>query len=320
MSFQLIFPPISILLSFYFAVDQLISLSLNLWRSPASHSLWVFPLLSTTSMATTRSHRDRGTSFATKLRKNDLLHCKMNIFLILHCEFFYIFIFIFFFFLGQLDSVYILEVKTKKNKKKKKLKIHYKFFLSSGWTLCHQHSAARDHFIELNAKETCFYARMHGRGSRGAAPASDAVRHGDAGGTPLTVRRCRVGPRLPRGFFFFLPTRLRLGPIRVDLRRLGPYRPKSAKWLVQAETADSGRNSNTLSHSVTHLSSLCSLWCACARLPWITLRLSVSTLRLGISTATQHKCYFPAWSSRLAWGFSKKKKKKCYSVGPWVAI
>ena len=112
-------------------------------------------------------------------------------------------------------------------------------------------------------------------------------------------------------FFFrrLAPMRLRLGPIRADLRRLGPYRPKSAKWLVQAETADSGRNSNTLSHSVTRLSSLCSLRCACARLPWITLRLSVSALRLGISTATQHKCYFPAWSSRLAWGFSKKKKK-----------
>ena len=113
-------------------------------------------------------------------------------------------------------------------------------------------------------------------------------------------------------FFFcrLAPMRLRLGPIRADLRRLGPYRPKSAKWLVQAETADSGRNSNTLSHSVTRLSSLCSLRCACARLPWITLRLSVSALCLGISTATQHKCYFPAWSSRLAWGFSKKKKKK----------
>ena len=110
-------------------------------------------------------------------------------------------------------------------------------------------------------------------------------------------------------FFFrrLAPTRLRLGLIRADLRRLGPYRPKSARWLVQAETADSGRNSNTLSHSVTRLSSLCSLRCACAWLHWITLRLSVSALRLGISTATQHKCYFHAWSSRLACGFSKKK-------------
>ena len=45
--------------SFYFAVDQLLSLSLSLWRSPASYSPWVsFPLLSTTSMVTTTSHHD----------------------------------------------------------------------------------------------------------------------------------------------------------------------------------------------------------------------------------------------------------------------
>ena len=62
--------PISILHSFYFAVDQPISLSLNLWKSLASHSPWVsFPLPSTTSMAITTSYRDRGTSFAAKLQK-----------------------------------------------------------------------------------------------------------------------------------------------------------------------------------------------------------------------------------------------------------
>ena len=61
-------------------------------------------------------------------------------------------------------------------------------------------------------------SRMHGRGSRGAAPASDAVRRGDAGGTPLTARRCRVGPRLPRGFFFFSPTRADAAEIRPDSR------------------------------------------------------------------------------------------------------
>ena len=126
---------------------------------PASHSLWVFPLLSATSMATTRSHRDRGTSFAAKLRKNDLLHCKMNISLIMCCEFFYISIFIFFFFLGQGVQVYILEVKTKKKKKINKYTINFFSLQVRGfiWTPCHQRSAARDHFIELNAKETCFY-------------------------------------------------------------------------------------------------------------------------------------------------------------------
>ena len=73
--------------------------TLNLWRLPASYSPWVsFPLLSTTSMVTTTSHRDGGTFFVAKLWKNDLLHYKMNISLILHCESFYIVIFIFFFF------------------------------------------------------------------------------------------------------------------------------------------------------------------------------------------------------------------------------
>ena len=65
-------------LSFYFVVDQPISLSLNLWKSLASHSPWVsFPLPSTTSMAITTSHRDRGTSFVAKLQKNDL-HCNTS--------------------------------------------------------------------------------------------------------------------------------------------------------------------------------------------------------------------------------------------------
>ena len=73
-------------------------------------------------MATTRSHRDRGTSSAAKLRKNDLLHYKTNISLILRCEFFYIFIFIFFFFLGQGVQVYILGDQNKKKKKKLKKK------------------------------------------------------------------------------------------------------------------------------------------------------------------------------------------------------
>ena len=105
-------------------------------------------------------------------------------------------------------------------------------------------------------------------------------------------------------FFFrrLAPTWLRLGLIRVESCWFVPtreYRPKSAKppkWPVQV---DSGRNSNTLSHSVTHLSSLCSLRCACARLHWITLCLSVSALCLGVSTTTQHKCY---------------------SIGPWQRV
>ena len=146
MSCQLISPPISILLSFYFAVYQLVSLSLSLWRSLASHSPWVsFPLPSTTSMATTTSHRDRGTSFVAKLRKNDLLHCKMNISLILCCEFFYLVIFIFIFFLlfffffggGQGVQIYNLG-----GQNKKKLKIHYIIFFFLLMSPYHQCNAA----------------------------------------------------------------------------------------------------------------------------------------------------------------------------------
>ena len=73
----------------------------------------------------------------------------------------------------------------------------------------------------------------HGRGTRGAAPASDAAtRRG----------RCcpRVPPRratwIPRVFSRFAPTRLRLVPIRVELGRLWP------ESAVSAETDDSGRN------------------------------------------------------------------------------
>ena len=38
-------------------------------------------------------------------------------------------------------------------------------------------------------------ARMHGRGPKAGAPASDVAGRGDAAGTPQTARPCRVGPR-----------------------------------------------------------------------------------------------------------------------------
>ena len=57
------------------------------------------------------------------------------------------------------------------------------------------------------------YSGMHGRGSKGAAPASDSAGRGDAGGTPLTTRPCRV---LPRGF--------------PDSRRRGSNRAVSAEY------------------------------------------------------------------------------------------
>ena len=78
----------------------------------------------------------------------------------------------------------------------------------------------------------------HGRGTRGAAPASNAAGRGDTPGTPLPARPDASRHVMPRGFHVFLadsrrcePTQLRFGLICAESGRLGP------------ESADSGRNS-----------------------------------------------------------------------------
>ena len=78
-----------------------------------------------------------------------------------------------------------------------------------------------------------FWAGMHGRGSRPSTPASNATGCDNTGGTPQTARPCRV---VPCGCS-------RLALTRLKSSRLGPYRLKPPKWPVQAETAESGRNS-----------------------------------------------------------------------------
>ena len=93
--------------------------------------------------------------------------------------------------------------------------------------------------------------RKHGRGTRGAAPASDAGR-----GVKCDCRR--VGPCLR--FFFFFFSRIRAGsarfaPMRLDScrigfdsRRTGLIRPKSGcishigSYRPAADTAETGRN------------------------------------------------------------------------------
>ena len=128
----------------------------------------------------------------------------------------------------------------------------------------------------------------------------------------LTRQRTDVAARasgriLPRVFFFFswlAPTRLRLGPIRVESGQLGPYRAKQLKWPIQAKIQNSKKKkkkrckthrlnlitnptsahfiqttTSALSHSVTRLSlSLCSLpLCLCSPSPlwlWDTQPLS----------------------------------------------
>ena len=79
----------------------------------------------------------------------------------------------------------------------------------------------------------------HKRGTRGAAPASNAAGRGDTPGTPLPMRPAASHHVVPRGFHMFLadsrqhkPTRLRLGPIHAKSGRIsrnGQFRPKFKK-------------------------------------------------------------------------------------------
>jgi len=74
---------------------------------------------------------------------------------------------------------------------------------------------------------------MHGRGSQGRAPASDAVGRGDAGGTPQTARPCRV---VPRPAMWQCPNRAdaaQIGAdtaeIGADAAEIGPTQPSQAE-------------------------------------------------------------------------------------------
>ena len=72
----------------------------------------------------------------------------------------------------------------------------------------------------------CLGARMHGRGTRGAAPASDAARRGTRCPTRLPARRTASG------FFFFF--------FFSDSRRCGSIRAESAS--IRAESGWFGQN------------------------------------------------------------------------------
>ena len=156
---------------------------------------------------------------------------------------------------------------------------------------------------------------MHGRGSRAAAPASDAVRRGDAGGTPLTARRCRVRPRLPRGFFFFFADSRRRGwdsawfaLIYADSghigrnRRNGWFKPKRP---IQAEI-------QTLSLTPSLVSLLCAL-CG-VRVLGFPESLSASLSLLSVSASPQqpntNATFLPGLPGWLEASQKKKKKKK----------
>ena len=155
---------------------------------------------------------------------------------------------------------------------------------------------------------------MHGRGSRGTAPTSDVVRRGDAGGTPLTARRCRVGPRLPRGFFFFFFAescrcgwdsarfalmRLRLDPICVVSVEIGEMAGSSRNGRFRLKF----KHSLSLRHS--SLFSVLFAVCVCSASLNHSLPLCLcSPSRHLHSNPTQMLLSYLVFRA----GFSKKKK------------
>ena len=131
-----------------------------------------------------------------------------------------------------------------------------------------------------------FRTGMHGRGPKAGVPVSDTAGRG----RPCV--RAATDRVVPRGKSRIGPTRLKSAPIRRKSAptrpksgRLGPYRPYRPVSAETAKTAESGRNlkkkkkkvqthrftnlktprpltfrptlSNSLSHSVPHLPSLC---------------------------------------------------------------
>ena len=94
-----------------------------------------------------------------------------------------------------------------------------------------------NYLILLLIKKSVLKPGKHGRGTGGAAPASDAAGRGDAQGTPLPARPATW---IPRGFHRRAPTRADSGRLGPESAGIGRYQPVSAE---PAETADSGRNS-----------------------------------------------------------------------------
>ena len=90
----------------------------------------------------------------------------------------------------------------------------------------------------------------HGRGTGGAAPASDTVGRGDAQGTPLPARPAASGHVDPT---WFSPTRADVSRHGFDARRREPIRADSdLNRPISAEIADSGRNSKKKKKPRTH--------------------------------------------------------------------
>ena len=159
---------------------------------------------------------------------------------------------------------------------------------------------------------------MHGRGSRGAAPASDAATH---------EGRCwpRVGPLLPRGFFFFSSTRANVAETWLDSRWIVLIRADSGVSVEIGETAEmagSSRFRPKFKHSLSlrHSSffSVLSAVCVCSAslnhsLP---LCLCSPSQRLRNNTTQMLLCWPVTKSCNIKRLWLPKMPFSLYSIGP----
>ena len=125
---------------------------------------------------------------------------------------------------------------------------------------------------------TQWNSRKHGRGARGATPASNAARRGHGKGTPLLVHpaaSCHV-------FFFFQPFRRKFKKRKEKVQNT-PFELNNIPYFSSSAHFIQTPSSLTLSHSVTRLSlSLCS--CLLASISALHLPCGCETLS---QTATQ---------------------------------
>ena len=105
---------------------------------------------------------------------------------------------------------------------------------------------AHKKYFASKMKKWCTPSGKHGRGTGGAAPASNAAGRGDAQGTPLPARPAASGHVDPTWVSSTRADASRFGP---ESAGIGRYRPESAET---AETADSGRNSKKKKKPRTH--------------------------------------------------------------------
>ena len=133
-----------------------------------------------------------------------------------------------------------------------------------------------------------FVAVKHERGTRGAAPASNTARRGDARETPLptcSAVSCHVA------FVFssrLAPTRLRLGPIRTESSCIGRNRRFRPKFKKKKKVQNAPFEQNIKpSFSSLHTNTPNSALCLSLSLSLTRLSLSVCSLPLSLLAVRQ---------------------------------